>query len=252
MTTEWIAHDNAPWVHGIKKKTTGPYVFAHIASVVGKRFSDIPRAPSSAATETDLAYPPSIYWYLGRADDLYGSVVFLCEARTETAGESDGGVCPFDSGGMWTGRIALNPPAPAKSTERREILSRYTMSLSGWKALFGQHLTRAYASPLGYVRGHPPTNPPSGFPVICANPPNHPVAWTWEGRVVYEHADKRVHARHAYMAADRRHALRSWLLTQPWHVLREVRSWLKDHVDTVPLGRSPARAANDLLERVLS
>src|SRR4051794_7143868 len=100
MTTVTSFQPKSPiWVHGVNRQVASshlPFFHAHVTSVMRGRFSGIPQTGGTRETEKALGFEPSCYWYLWRADDLYGEVVFLCAAHDDGWDVSDGGVCDFD------------------------------------------------------------------------------------------------------------------------------------------------------------
>lgn len=254
MATDWIRREQPAWVHGIKRKTAEQYVdffHRHVLAIIRSRSIEIPHAASLTDTEKSLGIPPSMYWYIGRADDLYGEVVFLCHANTTNSDPQQEGMCPFDSGGMWSGRIHTNPLYEPMSKERHEVFWRFNTSLLDWDKLFLSHIQSYYSVPSHYVLGHPPNSMPTDFAVVCSQPPNHSVAWTWEVHVACERADTRVRARHGYMTKARKDEVMNWIEEQSWEILIEVLPWIESHIDTPPLGGSPAASPVDLVNKFL-
>ena len=247
---------NPPWAHGIKRKTLSdhpPWFREHVISIVRGAFSGVPHASSTSDTENALGWRASCYWYVSRADDLYGSVIFLCDASAATSSSQDGGsICMFDTGGMWTGRIKIQPDCPPMSPDRMKVILACSRPLADWRAGFSNHLAQYYKTAVEYVLGNPPTPSVPNFPVVCASP-NKSVAWTWEARIPNDSCDALVQPRRCYMDFNTKDGLSEWLERQPLMLVSivEVTKWIAANAYTaggfIDDHRSPTELANQFI-----
>jgi hypothetical protein len=120
-----------------------------------------------------------MYWYIGCAIEEYlGEAGALWEPSGAIA-VGDGGLCPFDSGGLWHRKFSLDPPL----TSDNEVVSYFQecdRSLQAWPDCVWEALAAGWDDNVDYARGEPP--------VRQTTPSFHgghsrPHAWVWEGRL---------------------------------------------------------------------
>ena len=79
------------------------------------------------------------YFYALRADRRFGFAVFLL-SEVDGADWPPGarGATPFDSGGFWIDRIAVDPPL--NRSERRGFFKSHDLPLASWRPAFETHI----------------------------------------------------------------------------------------------------------------
>ena len=198
------------------------------------------------------------YFYVMRTHDSYGFVVFLVEdvAQVEsTTGDAPMGASPFDSGGLWKGKIhplvdgSSGNPTPEELEDRRQVFHNSEVPLDSWRSEFSSYLKRNYTEVADYLRGLPPSygTPPISNTELM----NEERAWTWEVRYPIAVIPDRLQLRSVYMHPDEVQDYRSWLGDKV-HIGKlsaEQANALTDWVNTnVVLSEKPRLAAESLLE----
>ena len=133
------------------------------------------------------------YFYALRADRRFGFVVFLLSEIEGVDWPPDArGATSFDSGGMWFGKIAIDPPLDQNG--RRGLFMSHDVTLAAWRSEFETYIGRCYGAVADYVRGSAPagTQPQNLGHAIVVDEPNEPLAWTWEVRVPHQLAPHRL------------------------------------------------------------
>ena len=178
------------------------------------------------------------YFYVMRTHDAYGFVVFLVEdvGQIESATRDVlMGASPFDSGGLWKGKIhplvdGSSGPTAEELEVRRHVFRNSEVPLDSWSSEFSSYLERNYSEVSDYVRGLPPSY---GTPPISnTRLMNEERAWTWEVRYPITVIPHRLQLRCVCMQPDD---------------VQDYRSWLADKID---VGKLSSEQANQLTDWV--
>ena len=196
------------------------------------------------------------YFYALRADRRFGFVVFLLREVEGVEWPPDArGATPFDSGGLWFGKIAIEPPLD--QSERRDHFKAHDMPLVAWRTTFEAYVDTRYDRAADYVRGNAPvgTRPRSSGHAIVMGEPNEPRAWTWEVRVPRQLAPRHIELRAVCLSVrNRSHYLR-WLWNQsqlPASERREIDTWIQNYAIVTSPGVSEADRATEWLVREIA
>ena len=196
------------------------------------------------------------YFYAMRADRRFGFVVFLLSEIEGSDWPPDArGATPFDSGGMWLGKVATDPPLDESG--RRRLFMIRDVPLAAWRSEFETYIGKRYGTITDYVRGiapggmHPPQN--SG-PAIVIDEPNEPRAWTWEVRVPHELAPHHLELRAVCLSEQNRNRYLHWLWEHSSLATserREIGGWIQDYAIEPSPGLSEVdRAVEWLVQEV--
>lgn len=191
------------------------------------------------------------YFYASRADRRFGSAVFLL-------GEVEGvdwppaakGATPFDSGGMWFGKIATDPPL--NQNERRDLFEAHDVPLVSWRPAFETYIGTRYTRAADYVRGdvaaHP--HPRTSGPTVIMGGPNESRAWTWEVRVPHQLVTRHLKLRAMCLSEENLARYLSWLWDQSALTpseKREIDKRIEDYAIVLPTALSAADTATEWL-----
>jgi hypothetical protein len=124
--------------------------------------------------EVGLGIDPASYWYVGRVEPDYSPVATLSMA-TPAGRTGVSRVCPFDTGGLWHGKIKT--VSNLSEVQRRELFERNIHRVEQYHKPMMAWLGGAY--PTGkeaYCRDGTPAN--HTVPEIVIEP--NPRSWTWE------------------------------------------------------------------------
>ena len=172
------------------------------------------------------------YFYALRADKNFGLVVFLLsEIEGVDWPPAARGATPFDSGGLWFGMIATDPPL--NPSDRRGFFNTHDVPLAGWYAAFGTYIGTRYKTIADYVRGSAPaTDTQNSGPAIAMDAPTDPRAWTWEVRVPHQLVDRHLELRAVCISEENLTLYSDWLsghsrLT-PGESSR-IKKWIQDY-----------------------
>ena len=190
------------------------------------------------------------YFYVLRAEDSYGFVVFvLSEAEDVTWPPDAKGAAPFDSGGWWLGKIhtkpRLDPAARQTAFQASEVLLR------DWKGAFEQYLHANYSTVDEYVEGRPPRfgcQPQQTEFTIHHRPLNAPKAWTWEVRIPHSLIAGRLTPKEVYITEINRDDYIYWLLREsrlPDSTTRRIIGWIAEHARVIGRNELVVRAVLD-------
>ena len=191
------------------------------------------------------------YFYVLRAVDGYGFVVFVLSEVENVAWPAHArGATPFDSGGLWFGKIHTNPPLQAKAAERQEAFKTLNVPLSGWRSAFEQYILSHYSTVGDYLKGRAPeseSQPLIGFTIIKGQP-NTAQAWTWELRIPHSMIAGRVRLRAVYMDAEDRDDYINWLWDKDSPLTdresSQIGRWIEKNVIVPKQGETAVREAN--------
>ena len=193
------------------------------------------------------------YFYALRADRRFGFVVFLLSEIEGVDWPPDArGATSFDSGGMWFGKIAIDPPLDQNG--RRGLFTSHDVTLAAWRSEFETYIGRCYGAVADYVRGSAPagTQPQNLGHAIVVGEPNEPLAWTWEVRVPHQLAPHRLELQAVCLSEESRNLYLGWLWDESpltTNERREIAGWLQDYAIVPAPGLSEAdRAAEWLVQ----
>lgn len=195
------------------------------------------------------------YFYALRADRRFGFLVFLLDEIEGADWPLDAkGATPFDSGGMWFGKIATDAPLP--QSERRGFFKTYEMPLAAWRSAFETHIGTRYKTIGDYIRGSAAagTQAQNSGPAIAMDARNEPRAWTWEVRVPHLLVARHLKLRAVCVSEENRNLFLRWLwndspLTASER--REIDKWIQDYAIVPSPGIFEAdRAAEWLVQEV--
>ena len=175
------------------------------------------------------------YFYVLRAEEDFGCVVFVLSEEDEADWPSDArGATPFDSGGLWKNKVLTRPELD--DAGRRAFFRDHDVPLVNWRAAFEGYVHAHYGAVSNYIKGDAPgpgAEPWDGEVTIIRGRPNEKRAWTWEARVPHELALGRLALRAVYMTETRRDDYLDWL----WYSSplsddesRRIQRWVEAHV----------------------
>ena len=139
------------------------------------------------------------YFYVLRAEGDFGLIVFVLNESEDARWPSKAkGATPFDSGGLWWGKVVTNPALD--DAAQRTFFQHHDVPLADWKTAFAKYIDTHYGTVADYLKGSPPGSglQNSGTVLIKGNP-NDKRAWTWEVRVPHGLAAGRLDLRAVYM-----------------------------------------------------
>ena len=189
------------------------------------------------------------YFYVLRAEDSYGLVVFVLSEAEGAAWPADArGATPFDSGGWWSDKIRTDPPLD--TTARQAAFRTLDVPLRDWRDAFEQYIRAHYSTVGDYLEGRAPTSgnqPPGiGFTIIKGQP-NTAQAWTWEVRIPHDLIVGRLVLRAVYMTEVSRDDYVDWLWYSPLadSESSRIHRWVEDHVIVPKQDELVVRAVKD-------
>ena len=190
------------------------------------------------------------YFYVLRAEENFGLIVLvLSEVEEADWPASAKGATPFDSGGLWSGKIRTR--LRLNRAGRRRFFQNCDVPLVDWRAAFEQYIGTHYGTVSDYLNGSAPGigNKPTDLGVtIIRGQPNTAQAWTWEVRVPYDLAAGRLELRAAYMTEIRRDDYLDWLFRHSSLTEREnshIYRWVEDYVVVLAKDESVVQAVED-------
>ncbi|MFC1724265.1 hypothetical protein ACFL4T_01470 [candidate division KSB1 bacterium] len=172
-----------PWVFGLKENLILTDWYRDVAFIILKKYEKIPRRPRTEEAEIGLSIPPSWYSYIGRAAERYGNGIFFFKVETDKWDSDQRGVCPFDTGGLWHGKIKLSIQLDSRD-EKVDFFNLYDKLLKNWDNHFREYINLNYNTYNNYVNGFPPDINNGVVEIDEEN--NDSIAWTWEGRIEKE------------------------------------------------------------------
>ena len=178
------------------------------------------------------------YFYILRAEEDFGLVVFVLNESEDANWPSNAkGATPFDSGGLWSGKIATNPEL--NDAGRRTFFQRHDVPLVDWKAAFEKYIHAHYGTVADYLKGSAPgsgSKLQNSGTVIIKGSPNDRRAWTWEVRVPHDLIARHLDLRAAYITEANHSRYLHWLrrrtsLTESES--RQIQRWVEHNVVVV-------------------
>ena len=189
------------------------------------------------------------YFYALRAVESFGLVVFVLSEVEGVDWLVDAkGATPFDSGGLWLGKVATRPKLDEAG--RRRFFQGQDVPLVDWRAAFEEYIHTRYGTVSDYIKGNAPgpgNEPQESKVSIIRGQPNTARAWTWEVRVPHDLAADRLELRAAYMREAHRKSYLDWLSHSSLTVRESSRiyQWVEDYVVVPTEDESVAQAAED-------
>lgn len=192
------------------------------------------------------------YFYAMRAERNFGFVVFLLRETEGVDWPLDArGATPFDSGGLWFGKIHTSPRL--NQIGRRGLFNAQEVPLAEWRTAFETHIGTHYSATVDYVRGNvgtASTQPTNSGPAIVMGSPNEPRAWTWEVRVPYGLIPRNLELLAACLSERNHDLYLDWLLYDSPLAVGEsgkIEKWLEDNAIVPASGQSEVDAVTEWL-----
>ena len=191
------------------------------------------------------------YFYVLGTEESFGLVVFVLSEVEEADWPSDAkGATPFDSGGLWSGKVATRPELDEAG--RRTFFQDHDVPLVDWRTAFEEYIRTHYGTVFGYLKGNAPGpgNKAQDLGVsIIRGRPNGKRAWTWEVRVPHDLVTGRLELRAAYTTETRRDAYLDWLWRSSLADDESLRihRWVETHVIVPNQDESVAQSVEDWL-----
>ena len=242
-------------VHGLRQRwgDGGGRWFERLTSAIKGRWPVPTASAGTQSAERGLGISDKpYYFYALRADRRFGSVVFLLSEIGVDWPPDARGATPFDSGGMWFGKIATNPPLDQSG--RRDLFKTHDVPLVAWRSEFETYIGTRYSTVADYVRGSAPnasTHPQDGHAIVMGEP-NEPRAWTWEVRVPHQLAPRHLELQAVCFSEQNRNRYLRWLWNHsplPINESREIDRWIQDYAIVTSPGVSEADRASEWLVR---
>ena len=178
------------------------------------------------------------YFYAMRTERAFGvAVFFFRETRGTEWPEGIDGATPFDSGGLWHGKVRTSPPADRAGI--REIFRIHREPLASWTPAFYEYVAANHSSISEYIEGAPPS---TGTDPIVPGLPNSSRAWTWEVRIPNSWMNVGVELLHGFLSEDDRQMYLNWLWDDSGlddGICDEIEEWMLDNMTYAP-GSLPA------------
>lgn len=148
-------------------------------------------SPDTIECEKNFSFPPSLYFYAGRACPSFGDVAFVFRPGIE--GRHNGDANPFDTGGACDGKY---PKIKNNIGKAKQLVQETLYSLDTWREAFKDFLKAFFPSSCSaYFCGKPEPEGDWGPEDLPAKPGCYEIdekkpywkAWTWEVRCYEEH-----------------------------------------------------------------
>jgi hypothetical protein len=167
------------WVNGIPERPGSADWMRYLADqILGQTGLHPPRRVTAEA-ENGLGIGRCVYWFVGSAVETYTGEATGLWQPTAALTDGEGGLCPFDTGGLWHQRFTTDPPL----TDHNGVIEYFhacDRPLSDWPDETLKRIVTGWGDAPTYATGRPPTTP-----ITPRNHSNHSTsqAWLWEGRV---------------------------------------------------------------------
>lgn len=238
-----MANHDLPWVFGLRPHYDYPTWSLAVMNIITGKFVGVGKRDRTIEAEHGLGIVPSWYWYIARSEESYGHSVFFWTPREVGFKPDDRGACPFDTGGLWHGRIVTRPML-RPGGERRSFFENSDRPVGEWRSIFHTYIEDNYEQFSAYVDGLVPRSGVS--PILYESPPNSSPAWTWEARLPFESVATYVRIARFYCRVDDFDFLLNWIESSETLDLKEKEEavvWLQSYSEIVSLAESPALAA---------
>ena len=191
------------------------------------------------------------YFYVLRAEESFGLVVFVLSEDEEAEWPSDArGATPFDSGGLWLKKVETDPQLD--DAGRRAFFQDHDVPLARWRAAFGGYIRAHYGTVSNYIEGDAPEPEIKSRDLqvtITRGSSNDKLAWTWEVRIPHDLAAGRLALRAAYMTETCRDDYLDWLWRSPLadDESGRIHRWVEAHVIVPKQDESVVQTVEDRL-----
>lgn len=230
--------------HGLRPQARDADAWCRLMTkVIRQEWTDLAGSPVTRETENRLGIVGEpVYFFAMRSERAFGYVVFAARLRLAT-GRRDKGATPFDSGGLWRGKVQTN--RTLDSREREELFRTHETELPDFRENFDAYVTGNYRSLNEYIVGKPPQH---GTPPIIAGWPNKSRAWTWEVRIPKAAASAWVELVCGFITPQAMSTYKRWLDYESGLDDAEVRSihlWISDNMRAAPEGVAASEFAQE-------
>ena len=218
-----------------------------MTNIIRKQWSPRRRSPRTRQAEDGFGIRGTPhYFYAMRTERAFGVAVFFFR-ETRSAGWPEGidGATPFDSGGLWHGKVRTSPSVDYPGIEG--VFQAHQKPLTSWMPAFHEYIATNYRSMNEYIRG---VRPSTGTEPIIPGPPNSSRVWTWEVRVPSASMKDGVELLRGFLSEDDRHRYLNWL----WDdsdlddsICDGIERWVRDNMMFAPLGLSASAVAESRL-----
>lgn len=228
------------WVNGIPERPGSADWMRYLADQILGQTALHPARPVTEEAEDGLGIGRCVYWFVGCAVETYtGEATGLWEP-TAVLDDGEGGLCPFDTGGLWHRKFSPEPPL----TDQDGVIQYFKecdRPLSDWPDETLNRIVAGWGNAHTYAGGSPPTSP-----ITPRDHSNHSTAhaWLWEGRVREDaQVPERVAVRELYWTEGNKRRFYTWLARYTGFSLDQRQTVL----DTV---RASSRVVGDLYPEV--
>ena len=244
-------------VHGLRHPHVDRDWFDLMTAAVAGRWPERYASAGTRSAEHGLGIAGRpYYFYALRADENFGLVVFLLSEIEGVDWPTDArGATPFDSGGLWWGRIATAPAL--NQNRRRGFFEAHDVPLAVWRAEFETYIEQRYKTIADYVRGSMPVagnHAKNSGPAVVMGEPNEPRAWTWEVRVPQQLVARHLELRAVCISEQNCNRYFDWLWDHSQLTASEstkIEKWMQDYAIVPSPGFSEAdRAAEWIVQEV--
>ena len=220
-----------------------------ITGIIRKSWSSRQRSQRTRQAEAGLGiHGAPHYFYAMRTERAFGvAVFFFRETQSTEWPEGIDGATPFDSGGLWHGKVRTSPPADHPGI--REIFRTLREPLASWTPAFDEYIAANYRSVNEYIEG---ARPSTGTAPIIPGPPNSSRAWTWEVRIPNARMSSGAELLHGFLSEDDRQTYLNWLWDESNlddSICDEIEDWMRDQ-DNMTYA-SPGLPASTIAEHTL-
>jgi hypothetical protein len=196
------------WVNGIPERPGFADWMRYLADQILGQTALHPARQVTQEAEVGLGIGRCVYWYVGCAVETYAGEATGLWQPTATLTDGEGGLCPFDTGGLWHRRFNPTPPL-ADQDEVIEYFETCDRPLTDWPAGILERIVSAWGDVAVYAAGGPPKSPSTPRD-HSTHPTSH--AWVWEGRLREDgRVPHRVEVRELYWTEGNRRRFHTWL-----------------------------------------
>ncbi len=144
------------WVNGLPARPGWDWR-RYLGDQILGRMHVHPQGDATKAAEEGLNIQPAVYWFVGTASRAYAGHAVGAWATDELS-TATGGLCPFDTGGLWSRKFHPQPPL-ADDDEVRSYFATCDLPLTSWSGVVIMAIDAAYNSRDDYVGGMAPPTP---------------------------------------------------------------------------------------------
>ncbi len=167
---------------------------------------------STGGAEALLGIPASVYWYVASPHAMYtGGAISLWDP--DDLANAEGGVCPFDTGGLASRFVVPEPPL-GNDAEIVAYFRQCDCQLTTWPQTVVDAIDTSYVDVGQYVAGYAP-DPPMTPRDHSANASSQ--SWIWESRIAKADSPySRASLVRIIWPEERRRRFFAWLALQPF------------------------------------